>query len=72
MDDVRLGHNTNQHMREPGPEADSVGDIWTHPWELQFTLVSLRARGGVRPWNPLIFMSVGVGNSPGKSRLQHP
>lgn len=38
---VRLNHGTNQHARELGLRADSLGDVWAHPCDLQFQLVHL-------------------------------
>lgn len=46
MSNVRLGHGTNQSIREPGLEADSVGDCGLTPVGLPYQLFCLRAGVG--------------------------
>lgn len=49
MGNVRLGHNTEQHRKEPDMRADSVGAMWSNPVELQNPLVCSGA-GIVTSW----------------------
>lgn len=42
---VWLGHGPNQHARELSQGADSVGNAWDQPCDLQFQLVVIDAGG---------------------------